>query len=240
MIIASDKLIIQPDETLNAVIAGRHEAIAVSHSCIKKAAGNAARIAYDATSQKAVNTLLSVDTSGKIVYPLLEYNVGTASYSPVSLKRIEKVYGSRCVSNGIDVSKVASAMFSLVNNLVYTSKHRVNSKSKIEALYDNKTVYGVDLKTSGMDYIVMHTENRGITCDDLAKYSDVLFRKGWIILGLDVAIEKQYNHYTNDIDVIHIGSIKLHEFNRSLSSENIVDITDYTLRGRAWIAEETK
>lgn len=240
MVIASDKLIIQPDEALNAVIAGRHEAMAVSHRCIKKAAGNAAIIAYDATSQKAVNTLLSVDTRGKVVYPLLEYNVGTTSYSPVSLKRIEKVYGSRCVSNGIDVSKMALAMISLVNKLVYTSKHRVSNKGKIEGLYDNKTVYGVDLKTSGMDYIVMKTENKGITCDDLVEYSEVLFRKGWIILGLVDVIKKQYDHYTNDIEVIHIGSIKLHQFDRRLSSENIVDITNYTLRGRAWITEETK
>ena len=235
MVITSDKLIIQPEDTLNAAIAGRHEAIAVSHSYIKKAVGNAASIAYDATSQKAVNTLLSVDTRGKIVYPLIGYNATMTTCSPVSFKYLEKAYGNSCVNHSMDQAWIATAMFSLVNKLVYVSRHRVSSKSIIKVLFDKKTVYYADLKTSVAEYATVHTENRGITCDDLAKYSDVLFQKGWIILGLDIVTEKQYNYYSNDIEVLHIGSIKLMQFDRKLSSENIADITNYALCGHAWI-----
>lgn len=235
MVIASDKLIIQPDDTLNSVIAGRHEAIAVSHSYIKKAVRNATSIAYDATSQKAVNTLLSVDTSGKIVYPLIEYNATMTTCSPVSFRYLEKAYGNRCVNHSMDKAWIASAMFSLVNNIVYVSKHCVSKKSIIKVFFDKQTVYYADLKTSVADYVTVHTENRGITCNDLVKYSDVLFQKGWIILGLDIVTEKQYTDYQNDIDVLYVGSIKLMQFDRKLSPENIADITNYALWGHAWI-----
>lgn len=238
MIIASDKLIIQPDDTLNSVIAGRHEAIAVKHSYIRKAVGNATSIAYDATSQKAVNTLLSVDTSGKIVYPLIEYNATMTTCSPVSFRYLEKVYGNSCVNHSINKDCLASAMFSLVNKLVYVSKRHVSRKSIAKVLFDKQTVWNVDLYSGIMETVTVRFENWGVNCDDLVKYSDSLFQKGWIILGFDIVTTyKQYNHYSHDLDVFNICTIKLMQFDQRLKSENIADLTAYILGGKAQVCE---
>lgn len=115
MIIASKGIIVEEDEiTVSSIADG---IVILSHNRIEKAVKMAKRIGYDATSEQAVESMLSVDTSGLEVNPLIYKPKRTNTYTV-------ELYSSE--TNERDIDKIAN---------INKSMHRILAKVTNQAVY---------------------------------------------------------------------------------------------------------
>lgn len=118
MIIASKGIIVEKDEiTVSSIADG---IVILSHNRIEKAVKMANRIAYDATSEQAVDSMLSVDTSSLEVNPLIA--------KPKRLRTGIVELGSSETKDS-DIDKIANRNKSL---------HRILAKVTNQAVYKGK------------------------------------------------------------------------------------------------------
>lgn len=239
MIILDNGILLSSNEAMNAPIAlsNKGNGILLPHKVVDKAAQTYKDIWYDAKSERAVRCLLGSSAKNMVCRPLTDFNKEF-----VQAACNDKII--KMTQNGGNDSPARKLLALLVNRAIVSTGHRIE-RAQVDAVFRRENIIKyINIESNYLDMLLSQVAR--ITFDNkkykkyrnvmlpvlcIARASDALWHKGYIIKDLDIV---WHNHG------ITFGGMGIYAtpYTRGANTTEAKKLVEEAMGMKTWLVEE--